>query len=243
MMHLPESNSPKRVAIYVRVSTEEQAEHGYSIDAQLNQLRKYCELYGNIVFREYVERGVSGKSIAKRFELQKMLRDAEEGLYDEVLVLRFNRLARNTVDLLQIVEHLRKHNISFRSFAENFETDTPMGKFALSMMGAVGELERDTILGNSKMGSHQRVSTGGHIARAPLGYKVVVLSSSGRKRVTRIDIVPEEAAIVKRIFDQFASGRGLKSIANELNHDGLVTKAGNSFSICAIRDIIENPFT
>jgi site-specific DNA recombinase len=171
-----------------------------------------------------------------------MLHDAENGLFNEVLVLRFNRLARSNIDLLRIVEHLRKHDIAFRSFSENFETETSMGKFALSMMGAVGELERDTILANSKMGSQQRASSGGHIAKAPIGYKVVVLSLHGRKRETRIDVIPEEAAIVRRIFEQYASGRGLRSIANELNHDGHLTKRGNSFSTCAIKDIIENPF-
>jgi site-specific DNA recombinase len=231
-----------RVAIYVRVSTEEQAEYGFSIDAQLHQLRSYCDLYEKTIFKEYVERGVSGKNITNRYELQKMLRDAENGLFDEVLVLRFNRLARSTIDLLRIVEHLRKHNIAFRSFAESFETETPMGRFALSMMGAVGELERDTILANSKMGSQQRANTGGHIAKPPIGYKVVILSMNGRKRETRIDVVPDEAVIVRRIFEQYASGSGLRSIANKLNHDGHLTKRGNPFSTCAIKDIIENPF-
>jgi len=162
-----------------------------------------------------VGRGVSGKNITDRHELQKIMRDAKKGLFDELLVLRISRLARNTIDLLQIVESLRKLNITFRSFHENFETETPMGKFALSMMGAVGELERDTILGNAKMGLLQRVKTGGHIAQPPFGYKVTVLSLVGRKRETRIDIVPEAAAIVRRIFEQYASGRGLRSIANE----------------------------
>lgn len=67
-----------RVAIYVRVSTEEQAQHGYSIDAQLETLRSYCKLYGKIVVAEYIDAGVSGKSIAGRYQLQKMLRDAQE---------------------------------------------------------------------------------------------------------------------------------------------------------------------
>lgn len=232
----------KRVAIYVRVSTEGQAEHGFSIDAQLRTLRDYCQLYGKIIVHEYVERGISGKNITDRPELQKMLRDAKSGLFDELLVMKISRLARNMIDLLQMVKYLRELNVTFSSFSEKFDTDTPMGKFALSMLGAVGELERDTILGNSRMGSQQRVRSGGHIAKAPLGYKVVVLGYNGRKRDTRIDVVPEEAAIVRRIFEEYASGRGLKSIANELNHHGHVTKQGNPFSICAIKDIIENPF-
>lgn len=87
----------RRVAIYARVSTEEQAENGYSIDAQLDTLRKYCELYGGEIVSEYVDRGVSGKSIQGRYELQRLLKDAEEAKFDEVIVWKFNRMARKTL--------------------------------------------------------------------------------------------------------------------------------------------------
>lgn len=109
-----------RVAIYARVSTEEQAEHGYSIDAQLDTLRNYCKMYEKIVVKEYVDRGVSGKSINGRYELQKLLRDAKNGEFDEVVVWKISRLARKTIDLLQIVDELSKHKVAFRSFSENF---------------------------------------------------------------------------------------------------------------------------
>lgn len=237
-----DGTTPKRVAIYVRVSTEGQAEHGFSIDAQLRTLREYCKVYGNLIVYEYVERGISGKNVEDRPELQRMLRDADSGLFDELLVMKISRLARNMIDLLQIVKYLRDRDISFSSFSEKFDTDNPMGKFALSMLGAVSELERDTILSNSKMGSHQRVRSGGHIAKAPLGYKVVILGYNGRKRLTKIEVVPKEAAIVKRIFEEYASGRGLRAIANKLNHDGHLTKKGNPFSSIAVKDIITNPF-
>lgn len=125
---------PKRVSIYVRVSTEGQAEHGFSIDAQLRTLRDYCELYGKSIVYEYVERGVSGKNVTDRPELQRMLRDAENGLFDELLVMKISRPARNMIDLLQIVKYLRNRNVTFSSFSEKFDTDTPMGKFALSML-------------------------------------------------------------------------------------------------------------
>ena len=79
----PGMNHEIKVAIYVRVSTEEQAQHGYSIDAQLQTLRNYCKLYGKTIAAEYVDRGVSGKSIVGRYELQKMLKDAQEKKFDE----------------------------------------------------------------------------------------------------------------------------------------------------------------
>ncbi|SEL78526.1 recombinase family protein [Paenibacillus sp. OK003] len=232
---------PKKVAIYARVSTEEQAEHGYSIDAQLDTLRKYCELYGGEIIDEYVDRGVSGKSIKGRYEIQRLLKDAEESKFNEVIVWKFNRMARKSIDLLHIVDLLEKNNISFRSFTENFETSTPMGRFALQMMGAVGELERNTIVDNVKMGHRQRAKMGHHNGKVPLGYKVIAGIGSSRDSKSVVIIAEEEAVIVRHIFEQYASGHGLKTIANELNHRGHRTQTGKPFSTTAIRDLLDNP--
>lgn len=232
-------NQTIRVAIYARVSTEEQAEHGYSIDAQLDTLRKYCELYDRVVAGEYVDRGVSGKSMKGRYELQRLLQDAKEGKFDEVIVWKFNRMARKNIDLLHIVDLLEKNNVSFRSFSENFDTSTSMGKFALQMMGAVGELERNTIVDNVKMGHKQRARTGKHNGKVPIGYRSVKVDERGKE--TRIVVVEEEAALVRNIFEQYATGHGLKAIANDLNRRGYKTKTGKTFSTCAIRDILDNP--
>ncbi len=76
--------------------------------------------------------------------------DAKVGKFDEVIVWKISRISRKTIDLLKIVEELGKNKVTFRSFSENFETETPMGRFALQMMGAVGELERNTIIDNVK---------------------------------------------------------------------------------------------
>ncbi|WP_276356454.1 recombinase family protein [Cohnella caldifontis] len=231
-----------KVAIYARVSTEDQAEQGYSIDAQLDTLRKYCELYGKEVYKEYVDAGVSGKSIEGRYELQRLLKDAGNRKFHEVIVWKFNRMARKNVDLLNIVEQLEACNITFRSFSENFDTSTSMGKFALQMMGAVGELERNTIVDNVKMGMKQRAKKGEHNGKLPLGYRAVADPSNLSKRSKAVVIVPEEAIIVRKIFELYASGSGLKSIANELNHSGYMTKTGNTFSTTAIKEILNNPF-
>ena len=240
---LAAANKPTLTAIYIRVSTEEQAEHGYSIDAQRETLLRFCEDTGRTVYKIFCDAGVSGKSISGRHALQQLMRDAEMGLFAELLTWKITRVARRNLDLLHIVDHLSKHNVTFRSFSENFETETPMGRFGLQMMGAVAELERNTILENIRLGQTQRARTGKHVTKPPLGYRLVDVPNSGaRRRERALELVPEEAAIVRLIFERFASGRGLKSIANELNHDGHKTRNGNAFSICAIRDILENPF-
>ncbi len=94
----------KRVAIYARVSTTEQAEEGYSIDEQQRLLTEWCERNGYIVHEVYADRGISGKSVKKRPALVKLLEDAKNKQFDVVLVWKTNRLARNILDLLKIVE-------------------------------------------------------------------------------------------------------------------------------------------
>ena len=229
-----------RVALYARVSTEEQAVHGFSIDAQLNTLRNYCSMYGKKVVKEYVDRGISGKSIAGRYELQQLLKDCEAGEFDEVLVWKISRLARKVIDLLGMVEKFEKNGVVFRSFSENFETETPMGKFALQMMGAVGELERNTIVDNVKLGMAQRSRQGRWNGGICLGYKSEAVNPDNLKD-TRLVIVPEEATIVREIFSMYASGKGLRAIANSLNREGYKTKRGNTFDTASIKEIILNP--
>ncbi|WP_312522464.1 recombinase family protein [Anaerospora sp.] len=227
-----------KVAIYVRVSTEEQAEHGYSIDAQLNTLRDYCRLYNKEVFHEYVDRGISGKEMTRREQLQRLLKDAEQGLFQEVIVWKFNRMSRKNKDLLEIVDWLEKHNVHFRSFSENFDTSTPMGRFALQMMGAVGELERNTIVENVKLGMKQRAREGFFNGGSCLGYESVKPTETDRNTLR---IVPAEAPTVRKIFSLYAAGKGLRSIANQLNREGHRTNKGNTFGSDSIRQIITNP--
>ncbi|WDL99183.1 recombinase family protein [Alicyclobacillus sp. ALC3] len=232
------------VALYVRVSTEEQAEYGYSIDAQLDTLRTFCKLHGKTITDEYVERGVSGTTIEGRPELLRMLHDAERGNFSELLVWRINRLSRKQLDLMQIMKQLEQLGVGFESFTEKFDTSSPMGKFALQMMGAVGELERNTIVENVKSGMKQRARRGQWNGGIVLGYETTQLKASGnrRERVTTLEVVPEEAAIVRRIFEMYGtSGLGLKAIANRLNHEGHRTKKGNPFSVYGVSEILRNP--
>ncbi len=171
-----------------------------------------------------------------------MLKDAEEKKFDEVVVWRISRLARKTIDLLRILEELSAHNIAFRSFKEGFETKTPMGRFALQMMGAVGELERNTIIENVKLGMAQRSREGRWNGGICLGYKSESLNSGiTDNEDTRLVIVEQEAIIVRKIFTMYSQGKGLRAIANALNQKGYKTKRGNTFSTDSIKEIILNP--
>ena len=236
--------SPKKiVAVYCRVSTTEQAEEGYSIEEQERLLIKYCEDNGYSVFKVYSDRGISGKSIKARPAMKEMLRDADDKKFDIVITWKINRIARNTLELLQIVDLLEKNNIVFESYSERFETETLMGKFSLQMMGAVGELERGTIAQNVKMGMLARAREGRWNGNVVIGYdlKPIENSTNKKRKDTELVINPKEAEVVRTIFKMYSEGNGYKAIAGYLNKYGHTTKRGNSFAVSSVKDILNNP--
>lgn len=215
-------NEVKYVGIYARVSTEEQAEQGYSIEAQITTLRNLCKAEQKIVFKEYVDAGISGKTIEKRPAIKQLLRDVEEGKIQEVLVWKLDRISRKMSDLLQIVEHLNRNNVKFRSYSEkDFDTETASGKLNIQMLGVIAEFQRNTIVENVKMGMKQRARKGKWNGGTVLGYDVVeVESGCGKDSVLKINHI--EAELVQKIFRMYGSGQGLRSIANQLNAESYV---------------------
>lgn len=210
----------KRVAIYARVSTTEQAEEGYSIDEQERLLTEWCERNGYIVHEVYADRGISGKSITNRPALVQLLDDAKHKKFDVVLVWKTNRLARNILDLLKIVEVFEQSYISFRSYTESLETETSSGKLQFHMMAAIAEFERNTISENVKMGMLARAREGKWNGGRVLGYDLEDISNQGDKRKhTKLVINEKEAKTVKRIFELYIAGNGYKAIANRVNKE------------------------
>lgn len=224
----------KLVGGYIRVSTERQVE-GYSIEGQITQIEQYCQFNGYELVDIYADRGISGKSM-NRPELQRMLNDAKNGKLDCVMVYKTNRLARNTSDLLTIVEELHRQNVEFFSLSERMEVKNSTGKLMLQILASFSEFERNTILENIYNRQHQRALEGYYQGNLPLGYNNIL---DNKKELM---INQHEANIVKYIFESYAKGHGYRKIANALNHKGYVTKKGNPFSISAITYILSNPF-
>ena len=224
----------KLVGGYIRVSTERQVE-GYSIEGQITQIEQYCQFNGYELVDIYADRGISGKSM-NRPELQRMLNDAKNGKLDCVMVYKTNRLARNTSDLLTIVEELHRQNVEFFSLSERMEVKNSTGKLMLQILASFSEFERNTILENIYTGQRQRALEGYYQGNLPLGYNNI---PDNKKELM---INQHEANIVKYIFESYAKGHGYRKIANALNHKGYVTKKGNPFSISAVTYILSNPF-
>lgn len=131
-----------KVAIYARVNQDQEG-----LDNQLNALRAYCEANGKEIYAEYVDEGVSGINMEGRHSLQRLLKDAEKQEFHEVIVWNLNRLARNTLDVMNIIHKLDDRNITFRSITEKCENSTPTGKFVLQMIELITELNlRESML-------------------------------------------------------------------------------------------------
>ncbi|MFQ4181535.1 resolvase [Clostridioides difficile] len=232
----------KRVAIYCRVSTVEQAEEGYSVDEQRRRCIEYCEKEGHEVFKVYEDRGISGKNISGRPGLKDLLKDANDKKFDLVVVWKLNRISRRLIDILNIVDTLDKNSIAFRSLTESFETETPAGKLQLNIMGAISEFERGTIAENVKMGMIARAREGKWNGGKVLGYDVVEIPSEGKKRKeTKLVINEKEAMTVRRIFELYSEGHGYKATVNRVNKEGHKSKRGNAFSTASIKEILKNP--
>ncbi|MCD8863939.1 cassette chromosome recombinase CcrB [Staphylococcus arlettae] len=225
----------KSVGCYVRVSTISQDIDKFSINGQITQIKEYCQFHGYEVFDIYADRGVSGKTM-NRPELQRMLKDAKEGKLDCVMIYKTSRLARNTSDLLTIVEGLHKQNVEFFSLSENMKFDSNSGKLLLQILASFSEFERNNIAEGAFMGQLRRSQEGYYQGNLPLAYDKIPDSKH------ELMINQHEANIVKYIFESYAKGHGYRKIANALNHKGYVTKKGNSFSISAVTYILSNPF-
>ena len=233
----------KLIAIYCRVSTEEQSENGYSIDEQERLLEEWCKKMGYVIYKCYSDRGISGKNIKDRPALKELLSDAKAGKFDMVISWKINRVSRKLEDVLKIVNLLEKNNITFKSYSEPFETDTPAGRMQFQMMALIGEFERGTIAQNVKMGMIAKAKSGNWCGGRVLGYDLVPNNSpeEEKKGKNKLEINEKEAKVVRFIFNEYSKGKGYKAITNKMNKLGYKTKKGNNFSVGSIRDILTNP--
>jgi site-specific DNA recombinase len=220
-----------KVAIYARVSTEEQAKEGFSIAAQLQTLRQYAQIYNWEVIDEYVDEGISGKSVKGHPEMKRLIKDVENERFDAVIVWKISRLSRNMLETLMILDKFENYNVKFISYSENFDTSSPIGRLVLQIMASIAEMERNTLAENVKLGMKQRALEGRWNGGVVFGYDTV------KKQLV---INEREAEVVQLIFQMYANGKGLRAISNHLNKAGYKTKRNRYFSINGVAQILDN---
>jgi len=194
-------------AIYVRVSTEEQAEQGFSIDVQKERLMAYCKSQGWEDVKIYIDDGYTGTNL-ERPAMKRMIRHIEEKKVHTVVVYKLDRLSRKQKDVLKLLEDVFEPNdVIFKSSTEPFETSTAFGKAMIGVLAVFAQLERDMIVERTTSGRRQKLSKGiWSGGRVPFGY-------SWNKDALKFEIIPEEAWIVKEIFKRYLQGHSRLSIA------------------------------
>ena len=201
-----------KVAIYVRVSTTNQAEEGYSIEEQKDKLSSYCNIKDWSVYKIYTDGGFSGSN-TKRPALEQLIKDAKKKLFDTVLVYKLDRLSRSQKDTLYLIEDVFLENkIDFVSLLENFDTSTPFGKAVVGILSVFAQLEREQIKERMQLGKLGRAKSGKSMmwARTSYGYDY-------HRETGTVTINPVQSLAIKFIFEQYLSGRSITKLRDDLN--------------------------
>lgn len=147
-------------ALYIRVSTEAQAEEGYSIGAQTERLTAYCRMKDIMHFETFVDGGFSGSNL-DRPAMRELIQAAQAGNLERVVVYKLDRLSRSQKDTLYLIEDVfLPHAVEFVSINENIDTGTPYGRAMVGILSAFAQLERENIFQRTRMGMLERVKSG-----------------------------------------------------------------------------------
>ena len=183
-----------KTGIYIRVSTDEQAKHGFSIRAQKEKLLNYANIKEWAIYDIYIDEGLSGKNL-ERPQIQKLLSDIKVKEVNNVLVFKIDRLTRSTKDLIDLIELFQKYNCDFNSLTESIDTSSPTGRMFIKIIGLFAEFERETIGERIKVGLERKVKEGYSLCSSTTSYGYT--RKKGQK-IQTIDI--KEAKIVKQIY-------------------------------------------
>jgi DNA invertase Pin-like site-specific DNA recombinase/uncharacterized small protein (DUF1192 family) len=220
------------IAAYCRVSTDKQDQLN-SLEAQKTFFAEYTKRTGDHLVRLYADEGISGTKIKNRKEFQKMMADAEKGLFDLVVVKDISRFARNTVDLLQNVRKLKSLGIETQFLTANM---TSMGnsEFILTIFGALAQEESANTSKRIKFGKKMNAEKG-RVPNFVYGYDKIL------GNYFDLAINEAEAEVVRQIFRWYAEeGYGAAKIAIMLNERGLKTKRNCQWSQTAVCRILTN---
>lgn len=192
----------QRVALYMRVSTDQQAKEGDSIPAQREALRKYAEEHGHVVVDEYMDEGISGRKFKERDELQRMLEDVRKKKIDIILFTKLDRFYRSIRHYTATQEILDKYGVGWLAIWEPiYDTTTPSGRLIVNQMMSIAQFEAENTGQRIKQVFEYKVGIGEAICGSvPLGYSIE------NKRV----VPNEDAEIVRAMFDYYKRTNNLR---------------------------------
>jgi site-specific DNA recombinase len=193
-------------AIYIRVSTEEQAKEGISIPAQKDRLAAFCKAKDFDIFDFYIDEGFSAGSL-KRPQLKRLLDDARTKKFSNIVVYKIDRFSRNLKDLITLLDEFKGLKVNFISASEPIDTTSAIGNAFMQIIGVFAELERGMVTERVKLAFDKKLSMKEYLSRPPLGYRV-----EGKTLV----IDEEKAKLIREIFADRLAGVNFRETCSRL---------------------------
>jgi site-specific DNA recombinase len=213
---------------YIRVSTDEQAKEGVSLENQEEKIRKYSDLKDFEILEIVQDAGISAKNL-RRPGVQKVLEMAQEKMLDAVVVYKLDRMFRSTVDALETTKQFDKWGVSFHSIQEALDTKSAMGKFFFTLTAALAEMERE-IIGERTRDVLQRKKANGQVyGHVPFGFK---------RFKGKLLSHEAEQKIIKTVLGMRRKGFNYSRISRELNQMGIKTKKGNQWYPQTVKNVV-----
>ena len=207
-----------RCGIYVRVSTDDQRNNGYSIDLQLRMIKEYCEKNDYSIVDVYNDAGYSGKDLM-RPEMQRLLADIKSKKIDKLIAIKVDRLTRNNYDGFWLLNYCEEHDVKIELILEPYDVSTANGEMIFGMNLVFGQRERKEIGARTKRAMEEMALEKIHPSKAPYGY-------IRNKETGHLEIEPIEAQVVKEIFELCKQGNSTRSIATIMKDNNAYLKQG-----------------
>ena len=224
-----------RAVLYARVSTEEQAEEGYSLAAQLDVMRAYCDVQDMDIVEEIQDDGYSGTN-TRRPGYQRLFDPEFRKQWDVLVVMKMDRIHRNSRNFMDMMDLLKKGHQQFVSTYDRIDTSTAIGRFTMDMIQRIAQLESEQTGERTYMGMREKAEEGAGILgfNAPFGY---AFDGKGS-----LELVEDEADTVRDIYRMYIDdGMTMDIIAYNLNSRGTLTRKGNPWNKFNLRTVLHNP--
>ena len=232
-------NLPELVAGYVRVSTVEQVEEGYSIQEQSEKIKSYCKAMGWELASIQSDPGYSGATL-DRPGINQVIKDVQDGYVKKVIVWKLDRLSRSQKDTLILLEDVFLENgCNFVSIMESFDTATPFGRCMVGILAAFAQMERENIKIRTMMGKLAGLKEGRYFSsRAPIGYQFE-MQPNGKLALV---VDPYTSKAVRDMFRLYASGKSESAVAGYVQEKyGLFPTLDRHSAVGRISRIMRNP--
>ena len=207
-----------RCGIYVRVSTDDQRDNGYSIDSQLRMIKEYCEKNEYDIVDVYNDAGHSGKDLM-RPEMQRLLKDIKSKKIDKLVAIKVDRLTRNNYDGFWLLNYCEEHDVKIELMLEPYDVSTANGEMIFGMNLVFGQRERKEIGARTKRAMEEMALEKIHQSKAPYDY-------TRNKETGLLEVEPIEAQVVKEIFELCKKGHSTRNIATIMKDNNAYLKQG-----------------